>query len=72
MDRINAPGHPRARRAAPIGALAGMAAAALVAALAGMTAPAVVAAEPKDKIDCSKYAGTEKEACEKMMSRRRS
>ena len=72
MDPINAPGHPRARRAVSFAVLAGLAAAALVAARAGMAAPAAVAAEPKDKIDCSKYAGTEKEACEKMMSRRRS
>ena len=34
--------------------------------------PALIAAQPKGKIDCSKYTGTEKEACEKMMSRRRS
>lgn len=30
-----------------------------------------VAAQPKGKIDCNQYTGTEKEACEKMMSRRR-
>lgn len=45
---------------------------AIPAAAAGTASPAAVAAEPKGKIDCSKYAGTEKEACEKMMSRRRS
>ena len=40
--------------------------------LAGASSPVAVAAEPKGKIDCSKYTGTEKEACEKMMARRRS
>ena len=38
----------------------------------GLPDAGIVTAQPKGQIDCSKYAGTEKEACEKMMSRRRS
>ena len=40
--------------------------------VSGVTVARVEAAQPKGKIDCSKYTGTEKEACEKMTSRRRS
>lgn len=79
---MNKPGRNGRRRGARSTRLTGLACAILVAtagvgtaipaAAAGTASPAAVAAEPKGKIDCSKYAGTEKEACEKMMSRRRS
>ena len=43
-----------------------------LAVLPGGQMSAAVAAQEKGKVDCSKYTGTEKEACEKMMARRRS
>ena len=63
------------RLTAPLALLAGAAITSLAAAPAaatGLPEAGIVAAQPKGQIDCSKYAGTEKEACEKMMSRRRS
>lgn len=65
-----------ARRLTPLlSLLAVVAASALTpppAAATNLPEAGIVAAQPKGQIDCSKYAGTEKEACEKMMSRRRS
>ena len=57
--------------------LAGSLSLASALALATAVVPALIAgsparaADPPKKIDCSKYTGTEREACEKMMGKKK-
>lgn len=44
---------------------------ALIAMIAAISGQAALAADPPQKIDCSKYTGTEREACEKMMGKKK-
>ena len=39
--------------------------------LLGFFGHAAMAADPPKKVDCSKYTGTEREACEKMMGKKK-
>ncbi|MGE0312495.1 MAG: hypothetical protein AB7P21_12840 [Lautropia sp.] len=62
--------HARRRALATATAAVGAVAALAVAALHVAGTPAF-AVDPPAKVDCSKYKGTEREACEKMMRKKK-